>query len=326
MNRNFIITLFILLANNLLAQNGQSSVAFTIPESDLLPESVAYDEKSQSFYVGSTRYGTITKISADGSRSTYVEGGQFGQWMVVGIKVDSKRNELWFCSSGGSNLLGYTHADDQEGRPAGIFKLDLNSGRLLKKYTLEEPGKVHFFNDLKIDDDGNVYASHMFMEHAIYKIDRDTDKLEVFVSSELIKYPNGLDISANRKYLFVAHSEGLAKIDIASKKVTNLTVPEGVKVKYRESIDGLYYYKWSLVGIQADLNAVTRYYLNDQGDGIRKVETLEADHPKMDHPTTGVLIDGELYYVANAQFQKVGNDGSINQQLSEPIILKLSLK
>lgn len=326
MNRNFIIGLFILVVQNLLAQSGQRDVAFTIPENDLLPESVAYDENSKSFFVGSTRYGTITKVSQDGSQTRFVESGQFGQWMVVGMKVDSERNELWFCSSGGTNLIGYTKTDDKDGRPAGIFKVDLTSGKLIKKYTLEAPGEVHFFNDLKIDNDGNVYASHMFKEHAIYKIDRDTDRLEMFVSSELIKYPNGLDISANRKYLFVAHAEGLAKIDIASKSVSNLTVPEGIKVQYRESIDGLYYYKWSLVGIQADLNTITRYYLNEEGDGIRKVETLEANHPKMDHPTTGVLIDGELYYIANAQFQKVKEDGSIDQQLSEPTILKISLK
>ncbi|MEQ8425043.1 MAG: SMP-30/gluconolactonase/LRE family protein [Cyclobacteriaceae bacterium] len=326
MTRYLLFILSILLTGNLQAQVSKSTVAFTSAKNDLLPESVGYDDNSQAFYLGSTRNGTITKIDKNGKQSTFVKGGKFGQWMVVGIKVDSKRNELWFCSSGGENLVGYSKTDDKEGRPAGIFKVDLTSGKLIKKYTLEKTGEVHFFNDLVIDSEGNVYASHMFKDHTIYKIDRDTDRLEPFVQSDLIKYPNGMDISDNRKYLFVAHSEGLAKIDIDSRTATNLTVPEGIKVSRRESVDGLYYYKWSLIGIQADLNTVTRYYLNEDGSGIHKVETLDMNHPKMDHPTTGVLVNDSFYYVANAQFQKVNEDGSITKELSDPTILKLELR
>ena len=307
-------------------QSFASEEVFIIPKNDLLPESVGLNKSTGAFYVGSTRNGTITKIDKNGRQSVFVRSGEFGQWMVIGIKVDAERNELWFCSSGGNNLIGYDKTDKKEGRPAGIFKVNLRSGKLIKKYTLETPGEVHFFNDLKIDANGNVYASHMFREHGIYVIDQKEDRLKPFVASELIKYPNGLDISDNRKYLFVAHSEGLAKIDISSREVTNLTVPEGVKVKYRESIDGLYYYKWSLIGIQADINTITRYYLNDEGNGISKVETLEANHPKMDHPTTGVIVNDEFYYVANAQFQKVNDDGTIDQRLSDPTILKIKLK
>lgn len=303
-----------------------SLIAFTIPEKDLLPENVAFDPNEKAFYVGSTRKGKIIKIDAAGKQSTFLEGGAFGQWMIIGMKVDSERNELWFCSSGGGNLVGYAKKDDTDGRPAGIFRVDLSTGKLIHKYMLEKPGEVHFFNDLVIAKNGDVYATHMFENPAIYKIAIGTDKLELFVESDLIKYPNGITMADNQSVLFVAHSEGLARIDIGSKQVTNLSVPDGVKVKHRESIDGLYYYKWSLIGVQADLHTVTRYFLNPDGDGIQKVETLDKDHPKMDHPTTGLVVGSEFYYVANAQFQKVNEDGSIQEELSIPTILKLKLK
>ncbi len=308
------------------AQTLKSDVSFTIPKNDLLPESVAYDTNTKSFYVGSTRYGTITKIDEDGKQTTLVEGGSFGQWMVIGIKVDSKRNQLWFCSSGGSNLLGYDKADEQEGRPAGIFKVDLTTGELIRKYTLEAPGEVHFFNDLVIHENGDVYASHMFQEHSIYMIDRNADELELFVESDFIKYPNGMDISDDDRYLFVAHAEGIAKVDLSTGEALNLNVANDVKIKHRESIDGLYFFRNTLIGVQADLNRVTQYDLSQPLDAIMRERILVDNHPEMDHPTTGVMVEDEFYFVANAQFQKVNDDGSIDQKLSDPVILKTMLK
>ncbi|MEQ9099681.1 MAG: SMP-30/gluconolactonase/LRE family protein [Imperialibacter sp.] len=328
MRKTLLLTGFIgtIVSFGLFAQDNAGSVAFTIPENDLLPESIAYDPGTDVFYVGSTRRGKIIKIEKDGSQSTFVEGGQFGQWMVIGIKIDPKRNELWFCSSGGTNLIGYDKQDDKEGRPAGIFRVNLSSGELIKKYTLEENGEVHFFNDLVIHENGDVYASHMFNDQAVYKIDRDKDQLEPYVQSELIKYPNGMDISDDGKTLFVAHSEGIAKVSLASGKVENLAVANSIKVSHRESIDGLYVYKNSLIGIQSDLNRVTQFDLSVPQGAIVREKILQENDSRMDHPTTGVLVGDVFYYVANAQFQKVNENGSVDQPLSDPTILKLKLK
>ena len=320
------LTCYLLTVITFSLQAQNSSVAFTLNEKDLLPESVAYDPNSKSFYVGSTRKGTITKIDKDGKQSTFVESGEFGQWMVIGIKVDPQRNELWFCSSGGGNLVGYDLKDDIDGRPAGIFKVDLSSDDLIKKYTLEKEGEVHFFNDLVIDENGDVYASHMFAEHTIYKIDRDTDQLEPFAKSDQIRYPNGLDISDDRRNLFVAHSGGVARISLETGEATALDIANDIKLSGRESGDGLYFYNNSLITIQPDLAQVAKYRLSQPQNAIMEAEVLELNHSAMDHPTTGVIVGDEFYYVANAQFEKVNEDGSITSEISAPTILKIKLK
>lgn len=324
----FIIVLLFSLCDS-WAQDyvNNSTIAFTIPEKDLLPENVAYDPAEKAFYVGSTRKGKIIKIDADGKQSTFIEGNSHGHWMVIGMKVDTERRVLWVCSSGGENLVGYTKEDDKEGRPAGIFKFDLKSGKLLNKYTLERTGEVHFFNDLVIARNGDVYATHMFGNHAIYKIANGSDKLELFVEDELIKWPNGITMADNQSVLFVAHADGIARVDIGDKKVTSLSVPEGTKVSRRESIDGLSYYKWSLVGVQPDMKTISRYYLNEKGDGIKEVKVLEKGHPMMDHPTTGVLVGSDFYYIANSQFEKISEQGVLSpmEQLYEPVILKVKI-
>lgn len=305
-----------------------SHIAFTIPEKDLLPENIAYDPQEEAFYVGSTRKGKIIKIDKNGRQSVFIDSGIHDQWMIIGMKVDPVRRVLWACSSGGGNLEDYKLKDEVQGRPAGIFKFNLATGELIKKYTLEKEKEVHFFNDLVVDKRGDVYITHMFQQHQLYRITQNTDRLELFHSLEGIRYPNGITLSADEKYLFVAHSDGISRITLATKEIVSLETIEGVKISGKESIDGLYYFEGGLVGIQSDINAVRKLRLDEAGVKVIEDQFLERQHPMMDHPTTGVIVKNELYYIANAQFERFNEDGTLYpyERLYEVIVLKTKLK
>src|SRR5262245_61880977 len=88
-----------------------STVAFYLEEKDFLPESVAYDPKDKSFYVGSTRKGKIVRVDASGNVSDFIAPRQDGLWMVIGIKINPTRRVLWVCSFDGENLEGYQASD-----------------------------------------------------------------------------------------------------------------------------------------------------------------------------------------------------------------------
>lgn len=327
-------TLVVLASLLLFTQTGlgqepvnNSLIAFTIPEKDLLPESVAYDAKTESFFVGSTRKGKVIKIDKYGKQTEFISQAENGLWMIIGMKVDSERRHLWLCSSGGDNLIGYSLKDDKEGRPAGIYKFNLDNGKLIQKYTLDKAGEVHFFNDLIIARNGDVYVTHMFGEALIYKISAGYTELEVFASDPAVQYPNGLALAANGKDLFIAHSGGIAKLNLDNKVFTNLSAPEGLEIIKRGSIDGLYYYKWSLIGVQSDGKQVIQLMLNEDGTGFKEAKVLEKEHPMMNRPTTGVLVGSDLYYIANAQFDNFNKDGSLfpMEKMYEPVILKVSV-
>ncbi len=304
-----------------------SSIAFTIPEKDLLPESIAYDNLKEEFYVGSTRKGKIIKVSKDGSKQDFITSKKEGLWMIIGMEIDVQRRHLWVCSSGGDNLEGYTRKDGTEGRPAGVFKFNLDTGKLINKYVLDVTGQVHFFNDLIISKNGDVYITHMFSEHALYTIPKEQDQLVKVFSSSAIKYPNGIALSDNQSQLFIAHSDGISVYDIQDQKTRHIQVPVGVKISKQESIDGLYYYKNSLIGIQPDTKTVQQFKLDKTGYKILSAKPLEVNHPMMNNPTTGEIIKDKLYYVANAQFGSFNKDGSLFSQdkLYEVCILKLPL-
>jgi glucose/arabinose dehydrogenase len=299
----------------------RSFIAFTIPEKDLLPESVAYDPVEQAFYVGSTRKGKIVKVDKQGKITDFIAPRQDGLWMVIGIKIDAARRVLWVNSSYGDNLVGYQKRD---GSPAGIFKFDLGSGRLIKKYLLDKPGETHFCNDLAISDKGDVFISHMFRESVIYRITAERDELELFAKPEKFTEPNGIALSADGRTLFVATDEGVSTMDVASKTRHQLGAPADVSLK---GIDGLYFYRNSLIAVHPGRRMARRYFLDDAMKSVTRAETLEANHPMMNVPTTGVVVGDQFYYVANAQFGSFEKDGALFplERLFEPVILKVTL-
>jgi len=323
---------FFLSVNDIHSQIQQtiinnSYIEFTIPEKDLLPESIAYDPLKENFYVGSTRKGKVIKISKEGVISDFIRPKQDGLWMVIGIKIDVKRRLLWLCSSGGDNLEGYDLEDDKQGRPAAIYKYNLDSGKLIKKYVLDASGEVHFFNDLAITRQGDVYVSHMFEDAGIYKISVDQDQLIKLYTSDIIKYPNGITFSDDESKLYVAHSEGIAIIDMSTGRISPIQIPTDLKISRRESIDGLYCYKNTLIGIQPDINTVQRFELDPSGTSITNSALLEVNHPMMNNPTAGELVENTLYYIANAQFGSFNKNGSLYsmEKLYEPTILKVKV-
>lgn len=297
----------------------ESAVAFYLDEKDLLPESIAYDAKDGSFYVGSTRKGKIVRVDKNQAVSDFIRPRQDGLWEVIGIKVHATRRVLWTCSFEDKDLEGYQKRDRNA---SGIFAFNLDTGKLIRKWVLDAPGEQHGFNDLVVTRGNDVYATHMFKDAAVYRIMQKDQKLEVFATPEGLREPNGIAITPDERTLYVAGDDGIIAIDIATKKSRPVKAPE---IENTGGIDGLYYYESSLIGIRE--NSVNRYSLDDAGSTITFTQVLEQNHPLMKIPTTGVIVGDEFYYVANAQFNAVKPDGTLDTPaLTEPAILKLKLK
>ena len=297
----------------------ESSLAFYIPEKDLLAESIAYDPKDGSFYVGSTRKGKIVRVDKTGAVSDFIAPRQDGLWMVIGIKIHATRRVLWACSWNGENLEGFK--PDQT-RASGVFAFNLDTGKLIKKWLLDTPGQVHGLNDLVLTRAGDAYITHMFDTADIYRIEDKVQKLKPFAHPNGLGEPNGITITPDERTLFVAGADGIIVVDCGTGAARALAVPPEVSTG---GIDGLYYYRGSLVGIQG--NSVVRYHLDDALSRVVLMEVLEKDHSLFDIPTTGVIVDNAFYYIANCQFDALQKDGSLQtDKLNETAILKLVLR
>lgn len=297
-----------------------SLVAFYIDEKDLLPESVAYDPKDKSFYVSSTRKGKIVRIDANGNATDFIAPRQDGLWQVIGIKINATRRVLWACSFDGENLEGYKPGDM---RATGVFAFNLDTGKLIRKWTIETPGEVHAFNDLVLTRGNDAYITHMFDDAAIYRITDHKKELEVFARPAGLKDPNGITITPDERTLFVAGVDGIVVVDIETRASRPLQAAENDPLA---AIDGLYFYRGGLIAVH--MTSVRRHRLDEKYTRVVSTEILEADHPLFDIPTTGLVLGDEFFFVANSQFGAVQKDGSLlpMDQLNEPAILKLRLK
>jgi hypothetical protein len=58
-----------------------------------------------------------------------------------------------------------------------------------------------------------------------------------------------------------------------------------------------------------------------------RAEVLERGHPRYDEPTLGVLVGDDMYYVANSQWERFGEDGRVAnpESLEPPVVLRLRL-
>jgi hypothetical protein len=72
---------------------------------------------------------------------------------------------------------------------------------------------------------------------------------------------------------------------------------------------------------------VTRFTLSPAADPVLRAAALERAYPQYDEPTLGVLVGAELYYIANAQWERFGEDGRIAkpEALTTPAVLRLPL-
>lgn len=300
----------------------KSSLAFTVKEKGLIPESVAYDAATQTFYLSSVYKRKILSIDHKGQSKDF-STERDGLWSVMGMKVDGARRHLWVSTSAHPQMANYREED--RGRSA-IFKYDLRSGKLVKKYLLPNQPKPHWLGDLVLNSSGDVFATDS-VSPAIYVITRRKDELEMFMEGEPFVSPQGLALTGDEKHLWMAdYSKGIFLIDLQTKKYSSIApAPKSTLL----GIDGLYEYKGSLIAVQNGINPqrIIRLYLNRRADAVERFEVVEANNPLFDEPTLGVLVKDMFYYVANSQWGAIDNKGQLApaEKLREPVILKVKL-
>lgn len=296
--------------------------AFTIPEKDLITEGIAYDSASKRFFVSSIYKRKIVSIDERGKVADFSLSSD-GLWSVSGMRVDDARRILWVTTSAFAQTLPDSGKTD-DGR-AGVFKYDLKTGKLLKKYLLPNTDGKHALGDLIIAKNGDVYASDSRLPN-IYRIEAQGGELEIFLTSDNFSSLQGLAFSKDEKWLFAAdYSKGIFKIEMANKKISQIAMDANTNPI---GIDGLYFYQGNLVAIQNGFRPfrVARFTLNKNLSAVIKSETLEANHADIEEPTLGVIVGKDFYFLANSQQSLIGKDGKIDAgELKEPVILRLKL-
>ena len=299
-----------------------SDTAFIIPEKTFHIESITKGESDNVFYFGTIHKRNILKRNAKGVISNFTTPAQDGLASVFGVKVDASKKILWACSSPMLEMQNYDSTVQ-----SGVFKYDLKSGKLITKYLPTISKKKFVFGDLYLNNKGQVFVSDS-ENNIIFVVNEQTGKLDEFFSSEEFWNLQGITSSDDGKYLFIAdYIKGVFRLDLTTKALVQITSDKEVSMK---SVDGLTFYKNSLIAIQNAVSPmrVTRYLLDASLSKFVDYTIIDRGHPAFNEPTIGCLSGDQFFYVANSLWSGYDDSHKLKpaDRLQEVVILNAKLK
>ncbi len=276
----------------------RAHVAFTIPAADLFPEGLAMDLAKHVFYMGSMHHKKIVRITEAGEVSDFVKEDQYALAPVGGIKVDPDDQSLWACTDGPELVHFDAH------------------GKLLERFEVSEAGP-HILNDLVLRNSEEIYLTDT-RANQVYRFARNGHDFMNLTFSRPLFYPNGIALSGDRNLLYVADIFGVLAFDIRHNTAHEVDSGRGNTLA---GIDGLYWYKNSLVAIQYGTGSRRIVHSRLSRDGLRvtKSEILEYRTDLVSFPTTGAIVREKFYFMANTGIGNLRDDKIVDPGRLEPV-------
>lgn len=295
----------------------QSDTAFILKDRLLHAESITSGEKRGVFYVTSIHKRKVIKINGQ-TEEDFITEGQDGLGAILGIKLDSKKRYLWVCSSPMAEMKNFDTLSQSL-----VIKYDLITRKPLQKFMIDNESVV---GDLLLNKKGEAFISDS-KNNIIYKANERTRNLEVYFTSAEFWNIQGITFSPDERYLFIAdYIKGIYRLETSTKTLTALK--KNIHVSFK-SVDGLLYYKNSLIAIQNGVTPmrVTQYFLNPSMDTIIDYIIIDRAHPAFNEPTNGCIVNDTLYYLANSQWSGYDDkhQPKPKDQMQDIIILKSKL-
>jgi hypothetical protein len=100
---------------------------------------------------------------------------QDGLWSVLGMKVDPARRALWVTSTAFPQMVNFKKQEDGS---SAVFKFDLKTGKLIKRYVVPDASRPHALGDLTIESNGDVFSTDS-LTPAVYVIRPKKDEIEL---------------------------------------------------------------------------------------------------------------------------------------------------
>lgn len=270
----------------------------------VLAESVAHDSKTGRLLVSQIHTRRIIAVGRDGKVSDFTTAAN-DVWGVFGIAIDAKRRILWALTAATPQAKDVAAAD--LGATA-LLRIDLDTGKVLARHAPPADGTKRQLGDLIVGPDGAVYASNS-LGGEIWRLEPGAKALDRLVSSPELGSPQGLALAADGKHLLVAdYSSGLHVIDLANGAATPVAIPADVTLL---GVDGLVRAGQTVIAVQNGVvpQRLLRLWPTPDGKRLTRVETLAANLPDLDEPTSGAMRGDGFVFVARSQWTDFGDDG-----------------
>ena len=295
-------------------QDPGTRLLFTIPEHDLYPENVAFDEVTGDFFLSSMGHSRVLRIHPDGTYEDFVGGMEPRLQSSVGMKVDAQRRRLWVCT-GRYTLFG----GSRDGPPlTGVLLFDLDNGALLQEWLQDQPSPAHIFNDLVIASNGDAYVTTTLFGR-VYRASAGVAEMELILETP-DSHNNGITLDPGERYLFLTLDRTISRLDLQTGELKEVPAPEEAAL----GSDGIYFVDGSLVVVKPRFRQIARLFLNESLDAVDRFEVLADGHPDFVYPTTGALKGDTLVFVATS-FADSPRDPESTEQHGDVLIHQIPL-
>ena len=276
-----------------IVRNAREMASIDLP--NLVPEGIAADPGTQRLFIGDMAGKRILSLREKGHARVFASTGVL---RPLGMTVDRSRSLLWVAA---------TTAFVAKDKPASaLLAFDVRNGRLKRSIS---SAAMKSINDVAVAPNGDVYMTDS-VGGALFRLRRAGNSIEQVTPAGRMSYPNGVAVSGDGRSVYVAQGIALRRIDAATGEVSTVGQPPNLALL---SIDGLYWYKGSLIGVQnaGSPGRVLRLKLSNDGTSISAFEVIEAGNPDFDIPTTGAISGDGLIVIANSQLTRLGDDGRV---------------
>ena len=271
----------------------QEAVRF--PTGALAPRGFAYDAVSSRFLFGDRIGRKLVVVSERSNRATdFVRADSAGFQDIVSLEIDEKRGDLWVLSTAPAGGAGTLH------------KLQLVSGRPLKSFPVPTELEPVTLVDLSVTASGAVFvldaagAQLLVLRPGAAALER----VAKFEAAGAVS----LSVDGDERVAYVAHGQGISRIDLRARSAAALTAPQSV------SIDRVERMRWrarGLIAIQAaedGSRSIVRLDLNPSGRAVTRATTLER--PASTAKPISMTFSGEdLVYLAEGASDSGGASG-----------------
>ena len=284
---------------------GEAEPVFVLPDTVVMPETIAWDESRQKFLIGTIAEGQILAVGKDGQVTELLKASnENGMWAIFDILVDESRNRLWVTSA---STPGYLRFDPVDKGRSALFEFDLKTLDFIRRHPVPVDGQSHILGSMILDPNGGIYIADRALP-LIYSKPAGEDKLRAILVLKEMVSQRGIAVQPDGRILYVADREmGIMVVDLEGKQARLLEVPDTLNVG---GIDGIYLKDNRLFVIQNGISPqrVMRLQLDPSGTKVASVAPLAVGLPEFDLPSFGTMEGEDLYYFANSQW--LGKQGS----------------
>lgn len=303
---------------------GSATEAFRVSVPEFIPEGIAYDADTGSYFLGGAHERGIVRIRRGTNVTNFVQPGAGGLLAPLGMQADSRRRLLWVAHAGIPQMRN--PAKEDLGR-SGIIAYDLDTGQVKRRSMLPTDGAEHLLGDLLLAPDGGLYATDS-QAGLLYHFNTSSGQFTPITRPGQLASPQGLALAKDKKTLYIAdYTQGLFAFNLEKNTLSRIEVSEDICAY---GIDGLYRYENSLIAVQNGIrpHRVMRFTLNESGQRVHHARVLAANLPEFDEPTLGVVVGRRFNFVANSQWNRFDQNHQLppKEQLRGPVVLRVPIE